>query len=225
MIRGGLHFWYKNKRSRELRSRIPIEMEEFAKTIHAFKFGPHDAWGGTAQLFDTGKEGSYSYVFGDGESVWTKVPNDEFYLLSGIWFLCEDIRRIWKLEKTKRAKDENAGLALERRYMVYFAVGELLKMIYADKERSLDDEIRRLGRPKWTEKDGPEKKSIGEVTKLAFSGLTKAYESASRQEDFRHRNWFRSKTYLEGIRSELRFIVEIKGTDSIGLHPSGAPQK
>ena len=25
----------------------PIEMEEFGKTIHAFKYGPHDMWGGT----------------------------------------------------------------------------------------------------------------------------------------------------------------------------------
>jgi hypothetical protein len=211
--RGAKSFWYKNKRSREKQDRIPIEMEEFAKTIHSFKYGPHDMWGGTARLFDTGKDGRYSWVFGDGEEVWAKVPEDDFQLLSGIWFVCESVRHIWKQEKELRPKDQVSGLALERRYVVYYAVGELLRMNYEYKGRDLDADLRKLSNPRWTEKDGPERCAIREVTDLAFTALVKAYETASRQKDFRHRNWFRDKDFLEGVRSDLRFIRDIKKAD------------
>ena len=208
--RGGTHFWYKNKRSREKRERIPIEMEEFAKTIHAFQYAPHDMWGGTARLFDTSKDGRYSFVFGDGASVWATVPEEKFHVLSGVWFVCEYIKALWKQEKEKRSKDELAGLALERRYMVYYAVGELLRMIYSENDLSLDGDLEKLGKPKWTERDGPEKTVLRELTKLAFSGLIKAYETASSVDGFRHRNWFRDRNYLTGIKSDLRFIREIR---------------
>jgi hypothetical protein len=208
--RGAKSFWYKNKRSREKLDRIPIEMEEFAKTIHSFKYGPHDMWGGTARLFDTGKDGRYALVFGDGQEVWAKVPEEDFQVLSGIWFVCESIRQIWKEEKERRPKDQVSGLALERRYMVYYAVGELLRMIYEFKGASLDFDLRKLANPRWTEKDGVEKSVIREVTDLAFTGLVKAYETASHEQDFRHRNWFRDRKYMEGVRSDLKFIRDIK---------------
>lgn len=210
--RGGKSFWYKNKRSREKRDRVPIEMEEFAKTIHSFRYGPHDMWGGTARLFDPGKEGRYSWVFGDGQDIWSKVPERDFEILASIWFICESVRQIWKHEKESRPKEQVSGLALERRYMVYYAVGELLRMIYEFRARDLDDDLRVLANPRWTEKEGSAQSCIREVTDLALTGLVKAYETASHQEDFRHRNWFRNREYLEGIRTELRFIRDIKKT-------------
>ncbi len=217
MTRVGVRFWYKNKRSREQRDRIPIEMEEFAKTIHAFRFGPHDMWGGTSPLFDASKDGRYSFVFGNGEAVWGTVPENEFYALSGIWFLCEEIRRIWKEEKGQRPKDDATALALERRYLVYYAVGELLRMIYSQGKRNLEDDLRKLSKPNWTEKNGPEKAATRELTELAFSALVRAYETAARSKDFRHRNWFRDKDYLAGIRSDLKFIRDIRMKGREGL--------
>lgn len=208
--RDGLHFWYKNKRSREKRDRIPIEMEEFAKTVHAFQFGPHDMWGGTSALFDTSSDGRYVWVFGDGENVWSVVPEDKFHLLSGIWFSCEYIKTLWKEERDRRAKDEVVGQALERRYVVYFAVGDLLRGTYAERGASLEQDLQKLGRPKWMERQGPEKEVLRELTSLAFSGLIKAYETASNTEGFRHRNWFRDRGYLRCIESDLRFIREIR---------------
>lgn len=215
--RGGVSFWYKNKRSRERRDRIPIEMEEFAKTVHAFKYGPHDMWGGSARLFDADKDGRYLHVFGDGESVWPAVPEEDFELLCGMWFLCEEVRRIWKEKKDRRSKDSVAGSALERRYMVFYGVAELLRMIYERETKSLTQDLRKLGAPKWTEKEGPLKRTIRELTDLAFTGLTKAYETASRAKDFHHRNWFRDRDYLEGIKSDLKFILDIKATGKEGL--------
>jgi hypothetical protein len=211
---GGVYYWYKNKRSREKRDRIAIEMEEFAKVIHAFLYGPHDMWGGTARLFDSGKEGRYKFVFGDGENVWAKVPDTEFPYLAGIYFACDYIRCLWKDEKTKRESDELAGLALERRYMAYAAVGELLRLIYADNPEQLHEHLSHLGKPKWIEKDGHEKVAIREFSQLAFSGMIKAYETAAASTDFRHRNWFRSKDSFTGLRSNLRFIKEIRTSGS-----------
>lgn len=208
--RAAKSFWYKNKRSREKLDRIAIEMEEFAKTIHCFKYGPPDMWGGTAALFDTGKDGRYAWVFGDGETVWTNVPDEEFVLLAGTWFLCEFVREIWKAEKEHEQEDVSRGLALERRYMVYWGVGELLRLIYQSKGRDLDSDLRKLGNPKWTEQESAPKPAIRELADLVFSGMARAYEVASKSEAFRHRNWFRDKNSLEGIRSQLKFIRDIK---------------
>jgi hypothetical protein len=217
--RDGKVYWYKNKRSRERRDRYPIEMEEFTKTLHAFRFGPHDMWGGTARLFDAGKEGRYRFVFGDGLHIWAKVPDDQFTEIAGIWFVCDFVRGLWKDEKQRRAGDEKAGLALERRYMAYAAVGELLRLIYSNEPDRLRDHLSLLGRPKWLEKDGHEKAALQEISQLAFSGLIKAYETAESLPDFRHRNWFRSKETLDGIRSNLKFIKEIRtsGTQKLPL--------
>src|SRR6202044_829765 len=45
--RNGKPFVYKNKRSREpIGNKIAIGMEDFAKTLHAFNFGPDDMFGG-----------------------------------------------------------------------------------------------------------------------------------------------------------------------------------
>ena len=118
-----------------------------------------------------------------------------------------------KFGKRKRndgRKTKFRAWALERRYMVYYAVGELLRMIYEFKGASLDFDLRKLANPKWTEKDGVERSAIREVTDLAFTGLVKAYETASHEEDFRHRNWFRDRKYMEGVKSDLKFIRDIK---------------
>jgi hypothetical protein len=80
--------------------------------------------------------------------------------------------------------------------------------------QELNDHLRKLGKPKWTEREGHEKAALQELTKLAFSGLVKAYETASSSPEFRHRNWFRDRDYLEGIRSDLRFIREIRSSGS-----------
>ena len=90
-------------------------MEEFAKAVHAFRFGPHDMFGGTARLFDTSQEGRYSFVYGDGETVWITMSDEDFLLLSGIWFLCEEIRLVWKENKKQRAKDDAGGKDVYKR--------------------------------------------------------------------------------------------------------------
>jgi len=95
-------------------------------------------------------------------------------------------------------------------------------MIYLDNPEQLHEHLSRLGKPKWLERDGPEKSALQDISQLAFSSLVKAYETAATSSDFRHRNWFRNKNYLEGIRSNLRFIKEIRSSGNQKL-PSLIP--
>ena len=66
LYRGGKRFAYKNKRSPSRAGELTISLEDFAKTLHAFNYGPDDVAGGTKFLFDTSaKTGGYRKVFGD----------------------------------------------------------------------------------------------------------------------------------------------------------------
>ena len=102
--RHGKPFVYKNKRSREAVSgRIPITMDDFAKTIHAFRYGPDDMFGGTRYLFDVSAKGGYEKVFGDPGF---HPTDDDFRLLAGTYFVCDEIHSLWK---EKREEDNARG--------------------------------------------------------------------------------------------------------------------
>lgn len=103
VVRSGKTYWYKNKRSREARDRvIAINLDELAKSIHAFRFGPDDIWGGTKYMFEVGPKGGYNKVFGEPVS---HLTDDEFRLLAGTYFLCEEIRSLWEEEEAARASE------------------------------------------------------------------------------------------------------------------------
>jgi hypothetical protein len=206
LTRGGKRFWYKNKRvAKQDASRIAIGMEEFAKTVFAFKLGPDDIYGGTKFLFDTNPDGGYRLLFGDANGVWDTLTDEEFKLLAGSWFVCEHVRTVWNKEKERRLAEglPETKNALERRWMVYFVVGELLREVYRQIGADLDSEIRRLSKPGWMLEDGVEARSVEKYTRLACSVLIKAYRSASKGADFSHRNWFREKATLLDIRQEI----------------------
>lgn len=164
--RGGKKFVYKNKRSERDANRIPIGMEEFAKTVFSFRFGPADTAGGTKHLFDTSKDGGYTKLFGYGGEVWKTVARDDFEELAGTWFVCEQVRAFIAeqrdaLEKKETERGTTPPVvrdALERRWLVFFVVGELLRSKYAD-ETKLNSVLRKLSHPGWTERDGAEKQA------------------------------------------------------------------
>jgi hypothetical protein len=211
--RQGQPFWYKNKRSRERQAKNPIEMEEFAKTVHAFRFGPHDMFGGTANLFDIGEDGRYAEIFGDGQEVWARVPEEDFQLLAGTWFLCEEVRALWKSSRKKTSGETDSStlkLALERRYMVFFGVGELLRLNYVASGKDLNADLRQLHRPAWLDADGGSRKVIKEYFDLAVAALVQSYEAGAQGQSFTHRNWFRSKDTLDSIKKSLQFILRIR---------------
>jgi len=212
LSRGGKTYLYKNKRSRESAgTKIPIGMEDFAKTIHAFRYGPDDMYGGTRFLFDVSAKGGYSKVFGEPIS---HVNDEEFKLLAGTYFLCEYVTDLWKQKREQDNEEGKNSPGLERRWVVFYAVGELLRMIYKEKGLDLEADIRKLSKPNsWM--DFPEDRSrvaIAELFKLAATAVGKAYSQAAKQEDFRHRNWFRSDETRSQIKEELDVIPEYLGS-------------
>jgi hypothetical protein len=94
-------------------------MEEFTKTIHSFLFGPDDVFGGSQYLFDTSKDGGYLKIYGNGTELLPALTETQFHRLVGIWFICEYVKDIWKREAEGAISE-----ALERRWMIFFAVGE-----------------------------------------------------------------------------------------------------
>ena len=134
--RHGKPYVYKNKRSREpVANKIPITMEEFSKTIHAFRYGPDDMFGGTRYLFDVSARGGYTKDFGEPVS---HPTDDEFKLLAGTYFLCDEIHSKWKEKRDEDNTEGRSAPGLERRWVVYYAVGQLLRLIYRATGQDLD---------------------------------------------------------------------------------------
>lgn len=212
LSRAGKTYLYKNKRSREsVGTKIPIGMEDFAKTIYAFRFGPDDMYGGTRFLFDVSSKGGYTKIFGEPVS---HLSDEEFKLIAGTYFLCEYVADLWKQKRDHDNEEGKNSPGLERRWIVFYAVGELLRMIYRDKGLDLDTDIRRLSKPNsWMDstKDAT-KDVIAELFKLAATAIGKAYSQAAKQKDFRHRNWFRSIETRSQIVEELDVIPEYLGS-------------
>lgn len=205
--RGGRKFRYRNKRTGERDpNRIIVNMEEFTKTIHAFMFGPDDVYGGAQYLFDTSKDGGYLKIYGQGAELLPALTEAQFLRLLGIWFVCEYTRDRWKHD-VETAPSE----ALERRWMVFFAVGESLRQVHERGNESLDHTLQKLANPAWyLEPDGCQQKAVlKRHCKLGFTALKNAYNEAKGQKDFRHRNWFRTQMTLESVRMQLANLWEI----------------
>jgi hypothetical protein len=214
LSRGGKTYFYKNKRSREaVGNKVPIGMEEFAKTLHAFNIGPDDMCGGTRYLFDISPKGGYQKVFGDPGS---HVPDDNFKSMAGTFFLCEEIAALWKARREKDDEQGKQSPGLERRWVIFFSVGELLRMIYQENPLDLQADIRRLSKPSWMDTSGhPAKRALAEIFKLVSAAVTKAYSQASKAPEFRHRNWFRNQETLNAIREELAVIPEYRNPEDL----------
>jgi AIPR protein len=208
--RHGKPYVYKNKRSREVvSSKIPITMEDFSKTIYAFRYGPDDMFGGTRHLFDVSPRGGYTKVFGEPVS---HPTDDEFKLLAGTYFLCDEIQIVWKEKRDEDNAEGRSTPGLERRWIVYYAVGQLLRIIYKATGADLDADLRKLYKPNdWMDSaSNHTKQSLAELFKLSSVAINKAYAQAAKHNDFRHRNWFRDSRTLTEINSELEIIPEYR---------------
>lgn len=207
MSRGGKKFRYRNKRSGERDpNRISIGMEEFTKSVHSFLFGPDDVFGGSQYLFDTSKDGGYLKIYGDGVDLLPSLTESQFSHLAGAWFTCEYAKDLWQQE-AETAPSE----ALERRWMVFFAVGESMRQVHERQEVDLDSVLEKLSNPGWYSESEthPYKAVVRRHCKLAFTALKNAYSEASSHKDFRHRNWFRNALTLGAVRKQLENLWDI----------------
>lgn len=220
LYRGGRQYWYKNKRSGDRDPRkLPIGMEEFAKTIYAFRFGPSDFFGGTSYLFDTSKEGGYAKLFGTDGEIWSSLTDEQFDLLAGTWFLCEKVRESLKEEKARlienASEEDDAALvrqALERRWLIFYTVGEIIRQKYKVKKISFEPDLARLAKPRWLEEASGVTSEIKRYTRLASEVLIKVYRSAAKSSAFTHRNWFRSQETLKDISREIQYSTTVLDT-------------
>ncbi|HVB55640.1 MAG TPA: AIPR family protein [Candidatus Acidoferrales bacterium] len=206
--RNGKQYLYKNKRSREaIGNKIAISMEDLAKTIHSFRFGPDDVYGGTRYLFDDSAKGGYVKVFGEPVS---HLTDEQFKVIAGTYFLCDELQTLWKEKRENDNSVDRHFPGLERRWMVYYAVGQLLRLVYDVRQKDLDVDIRRLGKPNdWIDSTKNHARvALSELFRLAATAINKVYAHSSKQPDFRHRNWFRSEATLKDINSELESITE-----------------
>jgi hypothetical protein len=199
----GKSFVYRNKRTGERDSlHHAISMEEMIKSVHAFRYGPDDMFGGTAYLFNTEKDGGYFRMFGDGAELKSALTSSEFNEIAGTWFLCEYVKNLWK----KRPKDAQDP-AHERRWLIFWAVGESIRVVYGQKDSVLKEDIRKLANPFWLDEQDPKgdhhRTTIRKHFDLATKVLKKVYAEAKKSEEFSHRNWFRSIATLTAATREL----------------------
>jgi hypothetical protein len=171
-------------------------MEGFVKTLYAFLFGPDDVYGGTGHVFDATQGGGYAKLFGEAGEILPWLSNDKFCLYAGIWFVCDVAEEAWRV-KSRDTKEP----ALERRWMFFYAFGESLRISYRSQSFDLNTALRGLCNPAWLKEveNGPTKRVIARHSKVALKSLIDAYKEASKEQGFKHRNWFRSEATLKAI--------------------------
>lgn len=190
---------YRPKRSSDrLTGKHVIGMENFARTVFSFQFGPDDVYGGTRYLFDAEKEGGYRRVFGeDGPD--TEVKQAEFLRLAGIWFVCYSAKDALSRIKAEHKNQMDEKLAIERKWMVFYALGEVCRLQYKKKGADLSEDLRRLAKPDWLDQTGPTKDRIENYTRIACQAPIDAYSDAAKSDGFVPRNWFRRDESLRSI--------------------------
>ncbi len=207
----GKKLLYRNKRTKEAKGhRIPIQMEEFTKTIHSFLHGPAGYFGGNEYLFGTQPGDGYCKVFGNGTQIWDHITPNNFDYLSGIWFMMLVVKetipdsKITLLEKEQEDERKRCVKnALEQKYLIYYAVAEILRTHYAIPDE-LEKTISRLGKTKWLEDNSShERTTLKSYTSLGCNILVELYEDESRHQNFTHRDWFRNPKYLGIIRNKI----------------------
>ncbi|WP_433966583.1 AIPR family protein [Tunturiibacter gelidiferens] len=205
----GRKYEYKNKRSRKDRNTIAITLEELTKALYAFQFGPDDMWGGTSKLFDVSSTGLYTKIF---ESPDSPLTESDFSLKAGTFLACDKVKNFWETHrKTHRSKQLTMHPALERKGLVYYAVGELERQTYAKQSWSLDQDLSKLAKPNtWLATENtPPQMALLKAFEIASRVLIQQYDAKKRNDlSFKHRNWFRNPETLRAINEGLELALE-----------------
>jgi AIPR protein len=198
---------YQAKRTdRITRGSEVIRFEEFAKTIYAFLVEPTSFSGATAFLFDD-QNGGYNAIFGDGKQAWEKMPEPEFRLRVGIYWIAQAFGARLKVDREEE-KDADNRAALERKWMLIYAAKKVFSHYYPDDKWK--DEIRASYKGNWLLGDGVRGKNFLQIYKDAKGGVMTAYRNAKLSKPgFVHRNWMRSKDTPGEIDTILKNVVLI----------------
>lgn len=205
----GRNYEYKNKRSDKKRNTLAITLEEFTKALYAFRIGPDDFYGGTSKLFDASAGGLYTRIFTNPDAPLTEAS---FNLLAGTFFACDFVKQLWEaLRKSRRSEGSNLHPALERKGLVYFAIGELERLAYSRQNLDLDQDIAKLAKANnWLALDqSAPKVALAKAFDIATKVLIQQYDQKKNNDpNFKHRNWFRDLDTLKSIASGLELAIE-----------------
>jgi len=205
----GRKYEYKNKRSAKRRNSIAVTLEELTKAVYAFKFGPDDMWGGTGKLFDASAAGLYTNIFENPDSPLTE---SEFNLIVGTFFACDYVKKQWEENRTAlREKKLTMHPALERKGLVYYAVGELERQNYAKQGWSLDHDLMKLAKPNaWlVDESSHPKQALSKAFEISSKVLTQQYDAKKKNDPaFKHRNWFRDLETIRAINEGMELALE-----------------
>jgi hypothetical protein len=199
----GRKYTYRNKRTQPGdRNRIPIKMDDFCRAVYAYQFGPTDCFGGQAHLYDTSKDGGYVKLFGKDLEA---MSQSEFERLFGIWLLTSHVSDLLRREIPPSDQadelDKVRANALERKYLVLFALGEVIREVCRTGQVDETVALHMFGKPRWQD---DEKKTafVDEAFSLACDLVVQAYQLAQVKEaTFVHRNFFRDPETLVSIKS------------------------
>ena len=200
----GRKYLYRNKRTQAAeRNKIPIKMDDFCRAVFAFQFGPIDVFGGQTYLYDTKPDGGYVKLFGKDLSA---LSQTEFDRLFGIWLICYQTDLLLKEDKKSfdpKPEDEADLLrksALERKFLVFFAVGEILREVARLQSFPEASLFRFFAKPKW-QLDEKKLEYVQEIYSLGADMVVQAYQLGQKTPGFVHRNFFRDPDSLSSIRA------------------------
>lgn len=216
LTRNGKKVVYVAKRTDRIPSNTEVvKLEEFSKSVYTFLHDFVPFSGSTSFLFDDEDTGGYTKIFGDGKSVWTEMPADEFRLRAAIYWIAQEISH--NLKRTRgEEEDADARAALERKWALLYAFSIVVKFMYKDQWKS---QIDRLYNGNWSMNDEDKKgRVVLRLYNAAKRGLILSYSNAKNNDkSFVHRNWMRSKDTPEQIRKtmELTLLPLIEKVDPI----------
>jgi len=167
-----------------------VRLEEFAKTVYAFLEDPVSFSGATAFLFDD-VNGGYNKIFGDGQSKWEIMPDDEFKLRSAIYWLAKEFSERMRRDRATES-DPDVKAALERKWVLMYSARRVLEHYYPNDRWK--HELRKAYKGDWELGEDKKGKLFLQIYLDAKAGLVTAYKTSKKYDpDFVHRNWMRSK--------------------------------
>lgn len=167
-------------------------------------------WGGTSRLFDASATGLYIQVFNDPDS---RLTEQEFSLLAGTFFACDFVKGLWEEErKSLRMNKLTMHPALERKNLIYFAIGELERQSYSKQGWNLDHDLRRLAKPNdWkNDRKSAPSQALTKAFELSSKVMKQQYEFSKKNiQGFKHRNWFRDQETMQKITEGLEMALDL----------------
>lgn len=187
----------------------PIRIEEFAKVVYSYVCDPIKFSGSTAFLFDENDNGGYKHAFGDGTTVWTEMPNDEFKLRSAIWWLGSAFGEKL-IEDRKNVTEPIAKAALERKWMIIFAAKLILERSFG--ETNARAILSKFFEGNWKLGVDAKGKWFSELYEKAKAVVSYVYTQDAKNDNFVHRNWMRYPKTVQNLR-------DFAGTAPIQIMP------